>query len=380
MKILFFIRSLELGGAERQLLNLASALSRNNEVVVLTFYDRAEYQLPAEVLDRCQILSLEKTGRWHFFGFLMQFLQNVHRIKPDLIYAFMNTASVVSVLARLVSRRIRIVWGVRSSNMRLSLYGKLPQLFRHLECKLSRFADLIIANSQAGRTEAIRDGFKNQRILVIPNGIDTEEFRNSAAFRQRSRAALNIPDNATVIGTVARHDPMKGLEIFLEAAAMHKKRFPDTYYLLIGSGAKGYTGMLHDRAIKLELHDRLKWLGMTNCVAPYYSAMDIFTSASIYGEGFSNAIGEAMASELACVVTDVGDSRILVGNCGIVVSPGSAEELVAAWTSLESLGESEREKMGAWSRDRILQRFSIPVMAASTESALKAIVRPGLAN
>ncbi len=363
-----------LGGAERQLLNLAKELSKKHDVIVLTFYDLKEYLLTDSSQETYRLLSLKKRSRWHILGFLFRFLKIVLNEKPDVIYSFMSSASLVSLLARFARWPIGIVWGIRSSNMRLASYGRLPVLLRRLECRLSIFADLVISNSSAGRRQATADRFRNSKIIVVPNGINSEEFNKRKLLREKTRNSLKIPLDVSVIGTVARHDPMKGLEIFLESAKMHHKSIPSTHFLIIGSGPENYTESLKLYASSLGLQNRVIWMRKNENIAPYYNAMDIFSLTSIYGEGFSNAIAEAMLCELPCVVTDVGDSKEIVCGNGIVIPPGSPSSVAAAWTSLLDRPTLELRRLGIQSRKHIAANYSVQSMGEFTEIALKAVV------
>lgn len=94
------------------------------------------------------------------------------------------------------------------------------------------------------------------------------------------------------------------------------------------------------------------------------ASLDIATSSSAYGEAFSNAIGEAMAAGVPCVVTDVGDSAAIVGPTGRVVPTRDPEALARAWQSLLELAPERREALGAAARDRIGRHFSLAAIAA----------------
>jgi len=375
VKIILFIRSLELGGAERQLLNLARELSKHHQIIVLTFYNSNEYGAPNLSLKNLLILALNKRGRWDILAFLIKFLKIIRKEKPDVIYSFMNTACLISLLSPLVWSPVGIIWGIRSSDMRLSSYGKLPRLLRWLECRLSTFANLIISNSEAGHSQALTDGYKNRKIIVIANGLADDIFKRNDVSGHEIRQSLSIPNDGVVIGTVARHDPMKGLEVFLQSAKIHNTSFPSSYFLIIGSGAQEYTAFLKDYARSLGLQDRIAWVASTTNVAAYYNAMNIFTSTSIYGEGFSNAIGEAMLSEVPCVVTDVGDAMTIVGDRGIVVPAGSPHAVSAAWASLLKLSRLELQMVGSELRKRIAVHYSISSMAELTEVELKSVLQ-----
>jgi glycosyltransferase involved in cell wall biosynthesis len=100
-----------------------------------------------------------------------------------------------------------------------------------------------------------------------------------------------------------------------------------------------------------------------------YSALDIVSSSS-RGEGFSNAIAEAMACERTCVVTDVGDSAWIVGGTGRVVPPRSSDALAAAWHELTALPMSERRMLGKAARQRVEDMFSVTRMVDATGAIL----------
>lgn len=374
MRVALLIRSLGCGGAERQLLLLAAYLSGKHKVVVYTFYNTKNHYLSDLGMLPFEIVSLGKHGRWDLISFLNRFRKEVTRFRPDVLYAFMSSAALVSLLLRLVDVSARIVWGIRSSNMDLKKYGLLPRLVRFLECKLSRFADLAIANSQAGKKEALDDGFSCD-IKVIPNGIDIAKFAYDDNSRKQMRDLWGVNDDVPLIGTVARHDPMKGYEIFLQAAAKLLVREPNVRFVSVGDGPTDYTRRLRQFADDMGLRESMIWAGRIDKVASCYSAMDLYTSASMFGEGFSNAIGEAMACGLPCVVTDVGDSRYIVGHTGTVVTPGSPDELANGWSLLLERGRSHGQIDQNNPRSRIEANFGIQIMGEATSSILEELCK-----
>ena len=100
------------------------------------------------------------------------------------------------------------------------------------------------------------------------------------------------------------------------------------------------------------------------------NALDIAVSTSAYGEGFSNTVGEAMASGLPCIVTDVGDSAWIVGDFGKVVPPGSSQLLAERiLQTIEDLPTLDRHLI----RQRIVNNFSVEQLALNTEKALQQI-------
>ena len=114
--------------------------------------------------------------------------------------------------------------------------------------------------------------------------------------------------------------------------------------------------------------DRLQWHGFVRDMTPFYNALDVSTSSSAFGEGVPNAIAEAMACGVPCAVTDVGDSKLVVGDLGIVVPPADPEALSEAWARLL---ERRSPELSVACRERILREYSIDALVERTEHALR---------
>ena len=104
-----------------------------------------------------------------------------------------------------------------------------------------------------------------------------------------------------------------------------------------------------------------------------YNAFDVVCSASVFGEGFSNAVGEAMACGVPCVVTDVGDSALIVGDTGLVVPPGDPEALVEGLCTLIGVIEEKGQELSTKARERIVGRFSRHRLVGTTYRVLSAL-------
>jgi len=112
-------------------------------------------------------------------------------------------------------------------------------------------------------------------------------------------------------------------------------------------------------------------------MADVYNALDIACSSSAWGEGFSNAIGEAMACGVPCVVTDVGDSAAIVAQTGTVVAPRDATGLAAAIGELIAASPESRHARGAAARQRIVEHYALPAIVAQYESLYDSLTRSG---
>ena len=369
-KILFFIRSLNAGGAERQLVLTAKALSGlGHSVTVLTFYDGGVY---ANELSgtRVQLVSLQKNGRWDVIFFLLRLRRVLCDQSADAIYSFLVTANIFSVVMRPFIPATRLVWGVRASDMDLEQYDWLARLSYWTECRFARFANAIVANSNAGMKYAIVNGFPKEKMVVVPNGIDANKFRPDKAAGKQLREAWGVSENEKLIGVVGRIDPMKGIPTFLEAAKILKNQNSNIRFVWVGTGEENLEKSMCQLASKSGLDDVLIWAGRHSDMVAVYNAFDIASSSSSYGEGFPNVLGEAMACGVPCVVTNVGDSALVVGDIGAVVPVKDSQALVVAWNNLLMLNDEEIQEKKTAARSRVVNKFSVAKMISSTEAVL----------
>jgi len=279
MRILFLIRSLNAGGAERQLVTLANGLARmGHDIHVALFYRGGVFE---DALDaRVRIHSLDKRGRWDSLDFLFRWARLLRSIRPDIVHGYLSSSNLLALFARLVAPQALIVWGVRASNMDLSRYDWLARLESWTEAKLSRGGDLVICNSRSGAEYVIQRGFPAHSVKVVANGIDTEKFKPDQEERRRIRAELNVPDDRILIGLAARLDPMKDHATFLKVAHLLTQQRDDLQFVCIGSGSAAYANSLKNMASKYGLESCLIWAGEREEMPAMYNALDVAISSS----------------------------------------------------------------------------------------------------
>lgn len=374
ISLFFLIRSLEYGGAERQLVELVKGLDKRCfAITVATFYDGGALRPELEEIDGVQVVSLHKKGRWSLAPFLWRLWQMAKKANPAIVHGYMGVANELCLLVgRLMGAKV--VWGLRASDLDLAHYGWLSRVVFWLGARLSCFAELIIVNSNAGKNHYISKGYSGKRMMVIPNGIDTERFQPDKEVGQRVRDEWEITDGQTLIGSVGRLDPRKDHVSFLRAASLLVRERDDVRFVCVGSGPEKILRRLKLFAEELELVERLKWAGARYDMCAVYNALDIFTSSSCWGEGFPNVIGEAMACGVPSVVTDAGDSAAIVGDAGIVVPSKDPEALCHGWKEILSLSKEEREALGLVARERIRNEFSPRLLAERTAAALEGLL------
>jgi glycosyltransferase involved in cell wall biosynthesis len=370
IKVAFLIRSLEYGGAERQLVTLVKGMNKESfEIAVFYFYGGGALE-PELQQSQIKTICLQKRDRWDIFGFFSQLLYHLQKFQPNILHGYLSTSNLIALFLKPFLPKTRIFWGVRASNLDLSKYDWFTQFNFQLECLFSQFADRILVNSKTGRDYHLQHGFPAEKMTVIPNGIDTNLYYPDLEARVRIRLEWDIEDNMILIGLVGRLDPIKDHFTFFHAAKKLLDRQKNIRFVCVGSGEKSYEQKLKLFVEELGIGEKIIWTGMRNDMPEVYNALDIVTSCSL-SEGFSNAIAEAMSCGVSCVVTDVGDSAWIVDDTGFVVPIEQPEKLCQGWLSCwDKISEKERFSVENAARQRILENFSVEKLVAQTETIL----------
>lgn len=366
LSILFLIRRLGIGGAQTQLIALAGQLAaRGHRVAVVTFYasDTFGQRTPPAVTQ----YSLEKRSRWDVISPVLGLIRFARRFNPQIVHGYMGSANVLLTLLRPWLGSVRVVWGIRASDVDHARYGVLAEILWRVERALSSSPDLIIFNSRAGHRHAVDAGFRLTRSEVIPNGVSTDTFKFDVRARSAMRSAWAIPPSARVVGMAARIDPMKGHSTLLKAVPLVLQHVPDAWFVCVGDGHAGLRAKLEAHAAELGVQSRVLWVGGIADMASAFSAFDVAVLCSEFGEGFPNVVAEAMACERPCVVTDVGDAALVTGPTGQVVPVRDHESLATAL--IKTLRGDHVP--GSESRRRVEQEFSLRRLALATEKALR---------
>ena len=365
MRITLLLRSLHRGGAEQQVILLADGLTAmGHEVCIVTFYPEGELLEKART-SRAEYLSLGKKSRWDWLVPGRRLRRHIKSWRPHILYSFLTEPNLAASLCRPKSSGTKVIWGLRTANMDLILNSAFLKFTFRLGTLLSPKTDAIVFNSRAGLDYHRSRGYCSPHMEVIPNGFDMEHFRFAPAKRKAQRETWGVGADDILIGLSARLDPIKDHAGFLRAAALLTVERSGVKFVCIGGGNPELTRNLKGLAHSLGLGETVVWAGECGDMPAAYSALDLNTSSSL-SEGFSNAIGEAMACGAPCVVTDVGDSAHIVGDTGVAVPPGRPEELAAAWRILLDRLQYQPDETRRAARDRVRKLFSRQAMLDAT--------------
>lgn len=374
MRILHIITGLNTGGAERALFNLLSGgLGSSQELAVLSLQDDGTVGSSIRQLG-VPVFALGMQRGLPSLKNLNRLFQIVREIQPNVLQGWMYHGNIAASFASMMAQgNPAVSWNVRHSLYDLKVERPLTRQIIRGNRLFSGSADSIIYNSHLSKSQHEAFGFKDRRGLVIPNGFDLESLVPPQECEQTVRAEFGLSTNALVVGHVARFHALKDHASFLKAAAQVAHQRRNVRFLLVGRDVSLQNAALQG-IVPAHLEDRFVFAGERSDVHRLMRAMDVFCLSSV-SEAFPNVLGEAMATGVPCVTTDVGDSAQIVGDTGLVVRPADSGLLAEGLLSLISMSCDERRKLGTAARQRIKQRYSLGKVVGQYEKLYEELIR-----
>lgn len=355
LRIMHLITDLDIGGAETMLARLVATMDRQRFENVVVSMTTGGALRPTIERHGVKVIDLGMRRGTPNPLALLRLKRLLRTHSPNILQTWLYHADLLGSLARGWVRTPRLAWNLRTSDLEMSTRTAL--VVRVLAW-LTHLPDVVIFNSETGQRVHRLKGYRPRRSEVIPNGIDLEKFRPSAEARTQVRAELGISSDALLVGLIARYDPAKDHANFLKAAGILTRTRHDAFFVLVGRGVDSENAPLVAAITHQGLDERVHLLGERTDIPRLTAALDIATSSSS-GEGFPTVVGEAMACGVPCVVTDVGDSRLVIDDTGRAVPAKDPDALARAWDQLVEIGTEARANLGAAARSRIEKHYSL---------------------
>lgn len=376
-RLCLIITGLSTGGAETMLLKLLQGLDRQRftpEVISLT--------TPGEVGPRLQAMGIPVAalgmcpGRPDAQRF-WALVRHLRHSAPDVVHTWMYHADLLGGLAARLAGVRALAWGIHHSNLDPEHNKRATLLVVKVCAWLSRWVPRgILTCSERARSVHAAAGYCANKMVLIPNGFDLTRFVPDASARLSVRAELGLTPDTPLVGVVARDDPQKNHLGFVQAAAAVRSALPPCHFLLVGQGIDSGHAALVQGIARAGLQDHVHMLGRRDDVPRLMSALDVLASPS-HGEAFPNVLGEAMASEVPCVVTDVGDSADIVGDTGRVVAAGDMGDMARQLLAVLQMPAEQRCALGARARARVQVRYDLGDVTRRYEDFYSELLRGG---
>jgi glycosyltransferase involved in cell wall biosynthesis len=365
------IRVLELlvttspGGGPRHVWDLARHLPRDEFELVVgaprdgIFFDRFR-ELGVEVVE----FPRRRLGAPHF----RLTRRAISRCRLDVVHTH---GKGPGLYGRAIARWMRVPAIHTFHGLHYAGYSRLNQrLYLALERRLARWSHTIINVSRSEHLEGLGLRlFRPEQSVVIVNGVDVEDTERALLDSPIRRESLGLTAADVVIGCITRFDPVKRIELLVDALRRLRTRFPRLVLVLVGDGGEQQRIRQLVRAAGLSEH--VIFTGFLENPQRIHAMLDLYVAGS-QKEGLPLSVLEAMAAGLAVVATDVPGHRDVVvpGETGLLVVPEDPAALAEAVAAL-LMDPARRKSLGQAGRERVRQEFSIRAMVDGTAAAYR---------
>jgi glycosyltransferase involved in cell wall biosynthesis len=372
IRLLKMLTSFQIGGTERQVANLALGIDSSRFDLHL-----ACLRNKGELLEDLEPLRVPRPvfeiGSLYSPKTLRQAIRLARYIKGHLIqivHSYGFYPNVFAVPAARIAGASIVVASIRDRG------DILTPMQRRVQRWVCRLADCVLVNADAIRETLIEQGYPPHNIVVIKNGIVLSRFGRRESGNSEKGAALRrelgLSPSAPLAFVFSRLNRMKGLEYFLEAAAIVAVKLPEVRFLIVGDGAGRKD--LEAHAWRLGLAQKVIFTGFRTDVPELLPEATVSVLPSL-SEGLSNSLLESMASGVPVIAGRVGGNPEIIEHdvSGFLVPPRDSAALAAAMSTL--LQDSElAARFGAAGRKRVAEVFSMERSVGEVEHLYERLV------
>jgi len=355
-KVTHMISGLLNGGSESMLYKvLKYADYEKFEFVVISLGDHGFYGKKIEDLG-VKVVALNLKSIKHLPVSVVKLVYYIS--KTDVLQTWLYHANLLGVIIGRLVLVDKIIWGVRQADISEKHNKKSTVLIAGICKYFSWMTDYILSCSDDATLVHEKLGYSSKKFTTIYNGFELSLFKYNPDVRGSLREELGIGEEIVFIN-VARYDIQKDHNTLLSALKRFKENNNIPFKIIMcGIGIEKSNEELYKKIKNANLEEETILLGVRSDVNNLMAASDYFLLSSL-GEGFPNVLGEAMASNLIPIVTDVGDCSVIVGDSGVVVQKEDPIAFYNGIMRILNLSDDEKAKMRISARQRIEENFDI---------------------
>ena len=288
------------GGVERYLQTLFKYSDKEQVENILVCSQNYDYKKIKSLADRVIVLKMahqiDPTSDIKVEKALRRIIK---QLKPDIVYAHSSKAGALARIADLGLKN-RVIYNPHGWAFNMQQSAKKKEMYKWVEKISAHFCDKIVCISDAEKESALREKIcKPSKLQVIYNGIDLEAIKNTIP---KTKAELNIPEDAFVVGMVGRLSKQKAPDVFVKAAKLIKDKIPNAYFLMVGDGE--LRNQVEELIHEFDLDSSFLITGWVNNPISYMKIMNVGCLLSRW-EGFGLVLPEYMACGVPIVATNV---------------------------------------------------------------------------
>ena len=288
------------GGVERYLQTLFKYSDKGQVENILVCSQNYDYKKMKSLADRVIVLKMAHQINPSSDIKVEKALRRIiKQLKPDIVYAHSSKAGALARIADLGLKN-KVIYNPHGWAFNMQQSAKKKEMYKWVEKISVHFCDKIVCISDAEKESALREKIcKPSKLQVIYNGIDLEAIKNTIP---KTKAELNIPEDAFVVGMVGRLSKQKAPDVFVKAAKLIKDKIPNAYFLMVGDGE--LRGQVENLIHQYDLGSSFLITGWVDNPTAYMKIMDVGMLLSRW-EGFGLVLPEYMACGVPIVATNV---------------------------------------------------------------------------
>ncbi|KAE9525770.1 glycosyltransferase [Testudinibacter aquarius] len=353
MRILLIITGLGMGGAERQVCDLADEFHKmGNNVAIISLTGK---EIVSPISKDIEIYSLNmKKNIFGLIHSLVQAKKVINKFNPDIVHSHMFHANLFARLLRIITPMKKLICTAHSTNEG-----------RHIRMLAYRITDFLSDLNTNVSQEAVecfiqKGASPSNKMIPMLNGVSPDKFVFNKVQRELIRDELNITEGDFLFLAVGRLTDAKDYPNLLNAFTSVLNKNPRAVLAIVGQGEQKEE--LISLAENINISHSVYFLGLRRDIPALMSACDCFVLSSKY-EGFGLVLAEAMLCERLVVATDCGGTKEVVDNYGYLVTRQNSNELANAMVKVINLSDNIRYSMGSEARKYIMEHYSLNVIA-----------------
>lgn len=341
-KIICLIDGLGFGGAQRQIIGLASFLQKKNYPIKILSYHKRDFYKPLLEAENIHNDILNPSSKYAKVRDIKLYLK---KDNADIIISYLSGPNTITCILKIMGMKAKLIVSERITNQTLTIKDKI-------RFNLYRFADFIVPNSFS-QEKFLKENFPflREKIVTITNFTDTTHF-SPTIKKKTEKEVLEI-----VIA--ARISKEKNILAFLDVVKillLNKSKIHFSWYGNVSVGMDNYMHDVIKKVKELHLENYIDFYSGVDNIKDIYQKSDALCLPSLY-EGFPNVICEAMSCGLPILCSNVCDNPYIVDDKinGFLFNPQNIEDMADTIKQFLLLTEEERKTMGEKGRKKVLE-------------------------